>query len=209
MAQAHKRRLKQLTTRDLIIYTNDSGHNGQISAAMYSPSLKIAKKEYISIEEIRNIYVAEIMVIEMTVSLYKTKIEEYLSVYIFTDDQSGIQTIEAWKCQSGQYIIKGILYIIDRIYIIKSTCKIHIEWISGHDNIDGNEWADQAAKAAAIPNNASINIRMRSVLKREIQIITKTKWETDWKIEKKISKWLRNICQQSDIIIRPKLYGDM
>ena len=85
----------------------------------------------------------------MAVSVFERKIDEYSNVYIFTDNQSAIQTIESPKRQSGQYIIKAILDIIDRTYAIKPTCNIHIEWIPGHENVDGNEQADQAAKAAA------------------------------------------------------------
>lgn len=149
------------------------------------------------------------MAIQMAVSLYETKIEEYPNVYIFTDNQSTIQTIESPKRQSGQYIIKGILDIIDRIYAIKPARKIHIEWVPGHENIDGNERADQAAKAAATPNSAPINTKMRSALKTEIQTMTKTKWETDWKTEKKTSKRLRNMSQQPGTTTGPKLYGEM
>ena len=43
-----------------------------------------------------------------------------------------------------QYIIKEILNIIDRAYTVNPTCNIHIEWISGHENAEGNERAYRA-----------------------------------------------------------------
>ena len=102
----------------------------------------------------------------MIVSFFARKIEEYSNIYISIDNQSAIQTIESPKHQSGQYIIKGILDIIDRTYAIKPDCNIHIEWVPGHEDIDGNQRADQAAKAAAAPNNNHpANTRMRSAQK--------------------------------------------
>ena len=44
-AQAHEQRLRQTSRQDLIIYTDGSGHDGHIGAAIYSPTLKITKGE--------------------------------------------------------------------------------------------------------------------------------------------------------------------
>ncbi len=84
----------------------------------------------------------------MAITLFEEKIQEHPNVYIFTDNQSAIQTIESPKQQSGQYIIELILNAIDKIHECKPTCDIHIEWVPGHKDIEGNEHADQAAKAA-------------------------------------------------------------
>ena len=51
----HKQRLSQISTRDLIIYTDGSGHDGHIGAAIYSPSLKAVKSEYIGTEDTHNV----------------------------------------------------------------------------------------------------------------------------------------------------------
>jgi hypothetical protein len=78
--------------------------------------------------------------------------------------------------------------------------------MSGHENIDGNEQADQAAKAAVISNNLLFNIRMRSTQKRSIQTMIKIKWETEWKTERNIAKHLRKMSQHSGTITGLKLY---
>src|SRR5204862_7099183 len=95
-----------------------------------------------------------------------------------------IETIEAPKQQSGQYIIKSILDQIDEIHEAKPTCNIHIEWVPGHKDIEGNEQADQAAKTAATSSTMPPNIRMKSAQNRSMQSMTKTKWETEWKMGK-------------------------
>ncbi len=67
------------------------------------------------------------MAIQMAITLFKEKIQEYPNVYVFTDNQSVIQTIETPKQQSGQYVIKSILDRIDKIYEAKPTSNIHIK----------------------------------------------------------------------------------
>ena len=126
-AKAHQQRLRQISTQDLIIYTDGSGHDGQIGAAIYSPTNNATRGEYIGTDNTHNVYTAELMAIQMAITLFKEKIQEYPNVYVFTDNQSAIQAVDSPKRQSGQYIIKEILDIIDRIHKVKPTCIIHIE----------------------------------------------------------------------------------
>jgi len=85
-AQAHEKRLCQTSRQDLIIYTDGSGHDGRVGAAIYSPTLKITKGEYVGTEDTHNVYAAELTAIQMAVSLFEEKIEKYKNVYIFTDN---------------------------------------------------------------------------------------------------------------------------
>src|SRR5204863_3863308 len=112
-AQEHQQRLQQIPAQDLIIYTDGSGHGGQIGAAIYSPTINVTKGEYIGTDNTHNVYAAELTAIQMAITLFEEKIQEYPNVYIFTDNQSAIQTIETPKQQSGQYIIESILDKID------------------------------------------------------------------------------------------------
>ena len=208
-AQAHKLRLRQIPTQDLVIYTDGSGHDGHIGAGIYSPTLNMTITEYIGTENTHNVYAAELMAIQMAVFLFEKRIEEYPNVHIFTDNQSAIQTIESPKRQSGQYIVKGILDIIDRVYAVKPTCNVHIEWVPGHQNIDGNERADQAAKAAANSNNTMPSIRMKSPQKTTIRTAMKMEWETEWKTGRNTAQRLRHMSQQPGVTTGLKLYGNM
>jgi ribonuclease HI len=159
------------------------------------------------VTDTHNVYAAELTAIQMAVKLFEEKINEYTNVYIFTDNQSAIQTIDLPNHQSEQYIIKKILDIIDRVQEIKPTCNIHIEWVPGHEGIEGNEQADQAAKMAATPNSTVPTNRMRSAQKRSTQAMTKAKWETEWRTGKETAKHLRKFSQQPDTATEPKLYG--
>ena len=151
-AKAHQKRLQQMSRKDLVVYTDGSGHNGHIGAAMHSPTINLTKGQYVGTDNTHNVYGAELTAIQMATRLFEEKIDEYSNVYIFVDSQPAIQAVASPKRQSGQYIIKKILDAIDRIHETKPTCNVHIEWVPGHKNITGNEHADQAAKAAATPN---------------------------------------------------------
>ena len=109
----------------------------KIGAAIYSPTIKVTKGKYIGTDNTHNVYAAELTAIQMAITLFEKKIQEYPNVYIFTDNQSAIQTIETPKQQSGQYIIKSILNKIDKIHEANPTSNIHIEWIPGHRDIEG------------------------------------------------------------------------
>jgi hypothetical protein len=124
-----------------------------------------------------------------------------------TDNQSAIQTIDASKQHFGQYIVKKILDIIDRAYEIRPICNIHIEWLPGHEDINGNEQADQAVKMTATPNSILPTTRMRSAQKRSIKFMMRIKWEIEWKTGKANTKRLRKMSQQSGITTGLKLYG--
>jgi ribonuclease HI len=209
-AKAHQERLCQISPQDLIVYTDDSGHDGHIGAAIHSPTIGTTKGKYIGTEGTHNVYGAELTAIQMAVKLFEEKINIYTNVYIFTDNQSTIQTIDSPGRQSGQHIIKKILDIIDRTKEIRSTCNIHIEWVPGHQNIDGNEQADQAAKTAATtPKLNPLSIRMRSAQKTSIKSMMRSRWETEWKTGKVNAKRLRKISQQPDTTTGLKLYGTL
>jgi ribonuclease HI len=140
-AEAHQQRLRQISTEDLIIYTDGSGHNRHIGAAIYSPTTEAIKGEYIGTDDTHNVYAAELTGIQMGVTLFKETKDEYKNVYVFTDNRSAIQAIDTPKYQSGQYIIKKTLDTIDKIHELARTCNMHFKWVLGHKNLEGNEQA--------------------------------------------------------------------
>ena len=123
------------------------------------------------------------------------------------DNQSAIQAVDSPKCQSGQYIVEEILDTIDGIHKVNSTCTIHIEWVPGHKNIDGNEQADQAAKAAAISCTTLHNTTMKSAQYRSIKSMTKSKWQNEWKTGRENARRLQKMSQHPDTTTGPELYS--
>src|SRR5205814_5308890 len=68
--------------------------------------------------------------------------------------------------QSGQAIIKDILDEIDRLTLYHT--ELAFSWIPGHQNIQGNEKADEAAKKAA--QDPSVNSALPSTWKYATEI---------------------------------------
>ena len=182
------------------------GHNGHIGAAIYSPTTNVTKGKYIGTDDTHNVYAAELIAIRMAITAFQETTDKYWNVYIFTDNQSAIQAVDTPMRQSGQYIIEEILDIIDGIHEHTSACIVHIEWVPGHKNIEGNEKADQAAKTAATPNSISPNITIKSAQNRSIQSMTKTKLEAEWRMGRENARRLRNMSEYPDTTTGPKLY---
>jgi ribonuclease HI len=115
-AEAHKLRLSRIPIEALTIYTDGSGHNGHIGAAIYSPTTNAIKEEYIDTDDIYNIYAAELTAIRMAITTFQEMMDKYNNIYIFMDNQAAIQAIDTPTRQSGQYIIEEILDTIEKIH---------------------------------------------------------------------------------------------
>ena len=77
-------------------------------------------------------------------------------------------------------------------------------------NIEGNEKADQAAKAAADKSNSTTpTTKMKSAQNRAIQSTTKTKWETESRMGRENARRLRTMSQQPGTSTGHKLYGEL
>src|SRR5436309_1013609 len=127
ITKTHQQRLRQISAQNMIIYTNGSGHNKHIGAATFSSTTNIIRGEYLGIDDTHNVYAAELTAIQMAVTLFEEKIDDYTDAYIFADNQSSIQAVERLERQSEQYIVKEILNTISRIHDYKPTCNIYIE----------------------------------------------------------------------------------
>ena len=79
---------------------------------------------------------------------------------------------------------------------LKVKCKVKFVWTPGHEDIDGNERADKAAKAAASglssnPRDLPTFLRRGplpvsvSATRQRLRKAMKTRWETEWKTSKR------------------------
>jgi ribonuclease HI len=213
-ARAHQQQSSEISAQDLIIYTDGSGYNGHVGAAIYSPTIRVTRGEYIGTEDTHNVYAAELTAVQMAVALVEEKVEEYANVYIFADNQAAIQAVGSPSRQSGQYIVEDIIDAIDRVHRTKPACNIHIEWVPGHKGIEGNEKADQAAKEAAASSPTLTATRMKSAQNKLIQAMVKAQSEAEWKAGRENARHLRSMsqrpgattCQEASLVRRCTMY---
>ena len=130
----------------LYVYTDGSGIDGQVEAAPYSPTT-LTKQQCLGSENRHNIYSAELTAIEIAVNIAQTCQNNYKQCVIYVDSQAAVKAIVKPGRQSGQSILCSLLSSIDNL-ISSRGIDLHIEWIPGHRDIEGNEMADKAAKAA-------------------------------------------------------------
>src|SRR5438046_204147 len=145
--QHHERNANMSST--LQIYTDGSGIAGNIGAAAYCSNTNQTQHKYLGKETDHNVYAAELKGIGLAGKIVQQHIENYTQCLIHMDSQAAIKAIGKPKHQSGQAIIKRTLDIIDNVKKRKPNIKSCLRWVPGHQNIEGNETADQAAKHAA------------------------------------------------------------
>ena len=68
-AKTHLQRLRQIPAQDLIVYTDGSGHNGHIGAAIYSPTTSVTGGAYLGTDDTHNVYAAELTAIQMALTI--------------------------------------------------------------------------------------------------------------------------------------------
>ncbi|KAJ7854405.1 hypothetical protein B0H14DRAFT_2234855, partial [Mycena olivaceomarginata] len=70
------------------------------------------------------------------------------SLTILLDNQSGIRILAANRPQSGQYLIGEFHRQLGGLLKAKPCLvwNIHLVWVPGHGDVEGNELADKAAK---------------------------------------------------------------
>lgn len=133
-----------------MVYIDGSGYQGYIGAAVVIPALKVQVMECIGTEGTSTVYAGEACGISFALKsvLRLQWNREIKALVIFSDSQAALQTLTNLRMASGQ------LYIHECMRLLRECTDVGINvtlrWIPGHENVEGNELADRAAKKAAI-----------------------------------------------------------
>ena len=98
---------------------------------------------------------------------------------IRSDSQSGIKSLFAPLVSS-----RLVWDVIQLFQLVSSKIEIQIEWVRGHSDITGNEYADVLAKGGTAVNTAAVHPFMpvsRCIVKRAIKQHFDAKWRELWK----------------------------
>ena len=193
----------------LYVYTDGSGIDGQVGAAAYSPTTLSTKQQYLGSENQHNIYSAELTGIEIAVNIAQTCQNNYKQCVIYADSQAAIKATVKPGRQSGQSILCSLLSSIDNL-ISSRGIDLHIAWIPGHRDIEGNEMADKAAKAAAQSRGMNATpFKHKSLKTARVNLIKQTikkEWTEDWKTAKGDARHLRRITNKTQVNESMMLY---
>ena len=183
------------------IYTDGSGINDGIGAAIFCPTSLYTEQRYLSTASESIVYAAELEAISMAITHVNelttglTNIRRPKTCCIFTDSQPAIKSLTKPKRQSEQEIIKRILDLIDKIHEAAPTYTIHLEWVPEHVGIEGNEKADQAAKQAATQKTNPLPKKtiLKSARANAIYQSIKQQNQNEWNNGKKTAVPLRQM----------------
>jgi ribonuclease HI len=190
------------------MYTDGSGINDGIGAAMYCHMDKMVQQRYLGRSSESMVYAAELEAIHMAVTHARGLTQMQSLIFTesrtFSDCQAAMKSLAKPKRQSGQATIERILDEIDAIHSAIPIYRMRIEWTPGHVGIDGNEKADQAAKSAAIEkiNPTPHPTILKSARINEIHQAIERERDKLWLEGRRTATQLRSITKRN--LTRPK-----
>ena len=91
------------------------------------------------------VFDAELFAIEQAFKIaWQNKQLNTDKVWIFSDSQAAIKRLKKSELKAGQYYVQSIKNWTKKFQDI--AIQLHLEWVSEHINIKGNELADKATK---------------------------------------------------------------
>jgi ribonuclease HI len=205
-----------------ILYSDGSGHQGQIGAAAVAPALGATKAAWLGPETAATVYAAELNgialaaeILEEQVSRQEASLFSFSSLRkatIFSDSQAGIKALGKARGQpSGQIYLKRAFESIRKLENERNI-EVTIRWIPGHQGILGNEAADQAAKQAATAATAASNpsriCRLAAAAKRAVRDRVKQAWAKSWAATPR-GKPTKRLVPAPDVRVVKGLYRGM
>jgi ribonuclease HI len=189
-----------------MVFTDGSGFAGHIGASMASLLHGVrSQRKYLGTDSQSTVYAAELSGIEMALAQAKEENEgqdeigqrqqQAREVIIFSDSQAAIQAVQNPQRPSGQYVL-ALIY--NHMRAIRSQTQgptnITIRWIPAHVGVDGNEYADEEAKGAAllgagmgVATGSGVSgepiIRLAAAAKRAVRQRIRERWEKQWERE--------------------------
>jgi ribonuclease HI len=184
--QRHKE-ITTLASRPLVIYTDGSGYEGRIGAAMIVDLDDQHRLSQMGTDDMSTVYAAELRAIEMALDYVRNTQEINNGVVIFADSQAALKALRRPRMPSGQIYLSGCLDALR--WLTDRGIAVEFRWIPAHQGVPGNETVDRHAKDAAQADFCSQNIdnryiRLAAATKRRFRQEMLIAWEAAWASER-------------------------
>jgi ribonuclease HI len=152
------------------IYTDGSGIEGKIGAAVHRPEVNEASRQHLGSGMEYNVFSAELTAMCLSAAIVQEN-KEHHAWNIYTDSQAAIQAVDRPFRQSGQSIIKEFIDIIDSAVRENPELQVVLTWVLGHCEIERNEIADMEAKKAVTDSTATKPFHHKPLRSARVQSI--------------------------------------
>jgi ribonuclease HI len=138
-------------TGGVCVYGDGSGFEGGVggAAVVKRPNGEFdARRVYLGTEAKHTVFEAEVVGLILCLLLIGS-IPRLCSATALIDNQAAIRAVANPRPQPGQHLIQLFHKTLADLKRRRRTFRLHIAWIPGHRDIEGNEAVDAEAKAAA------------------------------------------------------------
>jgi ribonuclease HI len=205
------------STSDIVVYSDASGREGHLGAAVVvlDDNMEIAESQQVQVGPMDrwSVHVAELIGIFYAISIvfkiahqHSRTADEQQTASILCDSRSSLQAIQSARNKSGQRIVHAILQAATEV--LTAGISLRLQWVPGHSDDPGNDAADQLAKNAASPGKTH---PFRPLLTRERALIRRNiyaQWEQEWKSSTKGGP-LRKVDNALPASYTRRLYGNL
>ncbi len=174
----------QTKSRNAILYTDGSKLEENLGAGLCYMYKDITHQQSWNLGTTMEVYDAELFGIAQSLKFGLKEVlkhQRISDIWIFSDNQAAIQRIQTTNQGSGQHLAIKCQESLQKL--IEKKVTPHIHWVPGHEDIKGNELADEAAKSGARQSNSPDSERFTSIsyIRRKIKAKSLENWTTHWK----------------------------
>ena len=165
----HLKRLGSLNSvqnksKNSVIYTDGSKQDTNLGAGLCFMYKDIIYQQSWNLETCMEVYDAELFGIHQALKLGLKEITRHQrikDIWIFSDNQAAIQRIQQTSQESGQQLAIKCQESLQNL--VNNDITPHIHWVPGHEDIKGNEIADETAKSGAKQSDSPDSERFTSI----------------------------------------------
>jgi ribonuclease HI len=129
------------------------------------------------------VYDAEIHAIHKTIEkcakLCRQRQMRNKTFWVFSDNQAAVMRMATFKASTGQTASLEVQQACKTIS--EYDCRISLQWVPGHTEVEGNEEADRLAKAATEIPQPSLYMTTVTYLRRIARACSQIEWAKEWR----------------------------